>query len=294
MRLAERFGLAIVSADSRQIYRGFDLGTAKPGAEERARVPHFGIDVAEPTERYSAARWAEACDVWLASARSLGREPAVVGGTGLYLRALDAPLFDEPLLDDGRRRALQKALETLPTAELRRWVARLDPPRAALGRTQLLRAIEVALLTGRRQSELHAAAARPPRHRLRYLVIDPGREALREQIVRRTDEMLAAGWVDEVRALADRVPDDAPAWQGTGYDVLRRHVRGELALEEARELVVIATRQYAKRQRTWFRHQLAGADATWLDPRDPAAAERAADWWLAPADDAHPSEESRA
>jgi tRNA dimethylallyltransferase len=183
-------------------------------------------------------------------------------------------------------------------------VERLDPPRAPLGRAQHLRALEVALLTGRRLSDLHAEGARPARHRLRYLVVDPGREALRAWIAARTDAMLAAGWLDEVRALTERVPDDAPAWQGTGYDALRRHVRGELTLPEARELVVIETRQYAKRQRTWFRHQLAGADVSWLDPRADDAVELAAAWWrgervggsppAAPSADENPSVESRA
>ena len=279
MRLAERLPLAIVSADSRQLYRGFDVGTAKPTPEERARVPHFGVDVAEPTERWSAARWAEACDGWLDAARATGREPVVVGGTGFYLRALAAPLFTEPPLETGRRRALAAALEALPAGELRRWVERLDPPRAPLGRTQHLRALEVALLAGRRLSDLHAEGARAPRHRLRYLVVDPGRDALREWIAARTDAMLAAGWLDEVRALAERVPDDAPAWQGTGYEAIRRHVRGELTLAEARELVVIETRQYAKRQRTWFRHQLAGSDVSWLDPRADGADALAEAWW---------------
>jgi tRNA dimethylallyltransferase len=167
----------------------------------------------------------------------------------------------------------------MSTVELRRWVAALDPARAHLGRAQLLRAAEVALLSGRRQSDLHRSAARAPKYRLRYLLVDPGRDALREWIAVRTDAMLAAGWADEVRALAGRVPDDAPAWQGTGYDVLREHVRGALSLAGARERVVVETRQYAKRQRTWFRHQLAGEDVMAIDPRAPDALDRVAAWW---------------
>jgi tRNA dimethylallyltransferase len=279
MRLAERLGLAIVSADSRQVYRGFDVGTAKPDADERARVPHFGIDVAEPTERYSAARWVESFDGWADAARALGREPVAVGGTGLYLRALASPLFAEPPLDAERRARVQAHLDAMATPELRRWVEALDPARANLGRTQLLRAAEVALLTGRRVSELHAELAREPSHTLRYVVVDPGRDVLRARIAERTDAMLAGGWVDEVEALARTVPDDAPAWNGTGYEVLRRHVRGELSLAEARDRIVIDTRQYAKRQRTWFRNQLRGADAAWLDPLRPDADAALETWW---------------
>jgi tRNA dimethylallyltransferase len=121
LRLAERHGLAIVSADSRQVYRGFDVGTAKPSADERSRVPHFGIDVADPHERYSAARWAESFDAWVAEARAVGRAPLAVGGTGLYLRALAAPLFEEPPLDPTRRAGLEPVLGDLSGDRLRRW-----------------------------------------------------------------------------------------------------------------------------------------------------------------------------
>ena len=148
LELAERHGLAIVSADSRQVYRGFDIGTAKPTAAERARVPHAGVDVDDPRERYSAARWGDDARDRLAAAAAAGREAPVVGGTGFYLRALTAPLFDEPALDGERRARLQAALAALDAGELQRWCRELDPARAALGRAQQLRAVEVALLTG--------------------------------------------------------------------------------------------------------------------------------------------------
>lgn len=278
LALAERHGAAIVSADSRQIYRAFDIGTAKPSREERARVPHHGIDLIEPTERYSAARWADDAERWIAEARAAGREPVIVGGTGFYLRALFSPLFIEPELDPGRRRALEHELATLSTADLRRWCERLDPARAALGRTQLLRAIEVALLTGERLSELHARPVRAARFRARYLVVDPG-AALAVRIERRVGEMLAGGWLDEVRSLIGRVPDDAPAWNAAGYAAVRELVEGATTPTAARERVVIETRQYAKRQRTWMRHQLDAAQVTRLDPTDPDAMEKAERWW---------------
>lgn len=280
MRLAERHGLAIVAADSRQVYRGFDIGTAKPTHAERDAVPHYGIDVAEPTERYSAARWVESFDPWCDDVRANGREAVVVGGTGLYLRALHAPLFEEPPLDADARADLARELDTLDTEALRERVRSLDPARAHLGRTQLLRSIEVAVLTGEPISTWHARAARTARHRVRYLVVDPGRDVLRDRIARRTDEMLAGGWIDEVRALMGQLPDDAPAWKGTGYETLRQHVRGEMSLADARDRVVVDTRQYAKRQRTWFRHQLADADVVRLDPDAPNADAVAAAWWL--------------
>ncbi len=288
LALAERVGAAVVSADSRQIYRRFDVGTAKPTADERRRVAHFGVDVADPGERWSAARWADACERWVRECDARALAPLLVGGTGLYLRALAEPLFAEPALDPGRRAALAAVLGAYPTEELRRWVRALDPARAHLQRTQLLRAAEVALLAGERISALHARDARPPRFALRYLVVDPG-PVLAARIERRVDQMLAAGWLDEVRALAAAVPADAPAWQSTGYDAWLDHLRGRLSFAAARERVVVATRQYAKRQRTWFRHQLAGADVLRLDPDAPGALDRALAWWRAGSRAGHPA-----
>ena len=253
--LAERFPILIISADSRQIYRGFDVGTAKPTAEERLRVPHRGIDVADPRERYSAAQWALLAQRAIGEAHASGRLPVVVGGTGFYAAALFRPLWSEPPLDPARRAVIQGALASLTTDELRRWCVVLDPARAHLGRAQLLRAIEIALLTGERLSELHVGRSRPSEYVGDYLLVDPGPE-LAGRIARRTDEMLAAGWMDEVRQLMQSVDADAPAWHATGYDVLRQHVQGALDRETAIERIVIDTRQYAKRQRTWFRHQL--------------------------------------
>jgi len=277
LALAERHGLVILAADSRQVYRGFDIGTAKPTAGERARVPHEGIDCADPGERYSAAAWAAQAEAVI---RRVGAgRVLIVGGTGLYLRALVRPLFHEPPLDPPRRVALAAALDALDTATLRRWAEQLDPARASLGRTQLLRALEVALLTGRRISDLHREAARDARWRARWLVVDPLDELL-PRIEHRLDEMLANGWCDEVRALSARIREDAPAWKACGYHALRAHVRGESTLATARSAILVATRQYAKRQRTWFRHQLRAEAVTQLDPRDASAADVTDRWWL--------------
>lgn len=276
--LAERHGATIVSADSRAIYRGFDVGTAKPTPGERARVPHLGLDVVEPTSRWSAAAWADAADAWIGDLRAAGREALVVGGTGFYLRALFDPLFEEPALDPDRRRALQGELERLDTAEMRRWVQGLDPTRSHLGRTQLLRALEVALLTGERLSDLHATRARPPRRAARYLLVDPG-PALAGRIAVRAEAMLDGGWIEEVRALAAIVPPDAPAWNATGYRTVLLLAAGTIDRDEAVRRIVIETRQYAKRQRTWFRHQLPPGRVTLLDPAQDDWRERAGPWW---------------
>ncbi|MDE3215471.1 MAG: tRNA (adenosine(37)-N6)-dimethylallyltransferase MiaA [Gemmatimonadota bacterium] len=276
--LAERHRAAIVSADSRQVYRGFDIGTAKPTAADRARVPHYGVDVLDPTARYSAAAWAADVERWLAEIAHAGRTPLIVGGTGFYLRALFGTMFDGPPLDDARRRDLGEFFGGFSVSELRRWCRMLDPERAHLGRTQLLRAVEVALLTGHRLSDLHRRHPRPARWRARYLLVDPG-PALGARIEARVDAMLAAGWLDEVRALVETVPGAAPAWKASGYGALRVVAAGEESPARARERVIVETRQYAKRQRTWFRHQLAGSDVTPLDPSRPDWRDRAEAWW---------------
>ena len=282
LRLAERAPITIVSADSRQLYRGFDVGTAKPARAEREAVPHEGIDLLEPTERASAAWWADLADGWIRDARASGRVPVVVGGTGLYLRALFGALFEEPPMDPEERRLLQARLAPLDIHELRRRVGELDPPRAHLGRTQLLRAIEVATLTGRRVSDLHREVATPPRWRARYLLVDPASgPALGRRIEERTRAMFAAGWRDEVRALMRRVPEDAPAWNSTGYRTVRLVEQGVLSESGAETRVIVETRQYAKRQRTWFRNQLTGEDVTRIDMHDPRGEALLADWWAA-------------
>jgi tRNA dimethylallyltransferase len=265
MWLAEETPGTIISADSRQVYRDFDIGTAKPSDEERRRIPHRGIDVADPSDRYSAARWASAASEWIDESLSAGRVPLVVGGTGLYLRALFQGLFDEPELDVGRRRLLETFLATMPPDELQRWVAQLDPSRAHLGRTQLLRAVEVALLAGHRISALHALRARRARWRPRYLLVAPG-PALADRIVARVDAMLRAGWEHEVLELSASVPHDAPAWKASGYRHVRALLDGRISPQAAYERIVMDTRQYAKRQRTWFRHQL--PDWSWVAPED--------------------------
>jgi tRNA dimethylallyltransferase len=278
MALARRVPLGIVSADSRQVYRGFDIGTAKPSAAERACVPHAGLDIAEPDTRYSAAAWAADAVRWMDDVRRMGREPAIVGGTGFYIRALTAPLFVEPELDTQKRRDIAAHLRTLTLAQLQRWCHALDPERAGLGRAQLERAIEVALLTGVPLSRWHRDAPGAEPRRARYLVVDPG-PALGQSLATRLDDMLDAGWIEEARALDARVPSTAPAWNATGYATVRSLARGEISRSEAREQILVATRQYAKRQRTWIRNQLPPADVTRIDPREPNALDRALAWW---------------
>jgi len=280
MSLARVHAATIISADSRQIYRGFDIGTAKPTRREQSEVSHRGIDVCEPTERYSAAKWAEGARGWIKESTAAGRAPLVVGGAGLYLRALVEPLFDEPPLDPARRDAIEAVLESYSVSELRRWCEQLDPARAHLGRTQLLRAITVALLSGTPISTWHAREPRADGLAARYLVVDPG-AGLAARLDERLTTMLEMGWEREVEDLSHSVPADAPAWNGTGYRWIRRAVMKECSRADALAKVRIDTRQYAKRQRTWFRHQLPATRVSRIDPSAPDALERAMSWWTA-------------
>jgi tRNA dimethylallyltransferase len=276
--LALEYGATIITADSRQVYRGFDIGTAKPDWSERKSIVHEGIDVADPTERFSASRWATMASEIVARLRVANVGHMIVGGTGFYIRALFDPLFSAPDLDESRREALEQFLNPLSLSELRRWCTAIDPSRAHLGRYQLVRAIQIALLAGERISSLHARHSPVPAFVPAYLLVDPG-EALGDRIERRVDAMLDAGWLDEVRSLDSRVPGNAPAWKASGYRVMRALARGEIELSEARARIIIETRQYAKRQRTWFRHQLGDGPVTRVDPGDADCQATAQRWW---------------
>lgn len=282
MWLARRHDVVVISADSRQVYRRFDIGTGKPDAAERARIPHRGIDVVDPVERYSAAAWSEMAQAAIAEASAVGRVPLVVGGTGFYISALFRPLWEEPGLDPAARAAVQAGLAELSTDELRRWCRTLDPPRAELGRAQLLRTLEIALLTGSRLSDHHRTGARKARYTGCYLVVDPG-IALPSRIAARARAMLAAGWEAEVRTLMQEVPETANAWNATGYRVVRQLAGGGIAAAAALERVTIETRQFAKRQRTWFRHQLDDNRTERLTPDAPGWEETVERWFSASA-----------
>lgn len=265
MALAERTGALLISADSRQVYRRFDIGTAKPSVRDRLAVEHRGVDLVNPVDRYSAAQWADSAAIWLQEAAERERPVIVIGGTGFYLRTLETPLFESPTLDPTARAAVLATLEHESTEMLRARCMAVDPARAHLGRTQLLRALETHSLTGRPLSDWMSDRARTSDIRGHYLLVDPG-ASLRERIAARVAQMLAAGWEDEVASLARDVPSDAPAWNACGYAMLRAAQAGDVTRAVAIERTIIDTRQYAKRQRTWFRHQLPADRVTPLDP----------------------------
>src|SRR5216683_1429702 len=201
---AEHEAITVVSADARQVYRGLDVGTAKPPPDVRARVPHVGLDLIEPGERYGAGQFARDAAAWLEDIRATGRQPVVSGGSGLYVRALAAGLFREPPLDAGRRERLRTWTAALPVTRLAHWAARLDRRFAGGGRQRAARAIEVALLTGRGLSWWQEHARETGALRPWYIHLTLPRDALERRIGGRVDRMLAAGLVDETRGtLAD-------------------------------------------------------------------------------------------
>jgi tRNA dimethylallyltransferase len=261
----------IISLDSRQIYRGMDIGTAKPSLMQRAQARHFGIDLLAPSERYSAGRFAADAHRWIEGIQARAHVPVLVGGTGFFLRALTHPLFAEPPLERPRREELKQYLARYTREELLRWLAVLDPVStrrlaAAGGRQRAARAVEVALLTGHPLSSWQREQDPTTRPLiLPTFVLQLRRDLLYQRIEERVDHMIAAGLVPEVKALLDAGFDaQSPGMNATGYIELIPYLRGEATLETAVDAIKRATRRYARRQLTWFRHQL-GADVIPLD-----------------------------
>jgi tRNA dimethylallyltransferase len=262
----------VISMDSRQLYRGMDIGTAKPDMKERAGVPHFGFDLVDPDERYSAGQFARDAREWISEIQGRGHVPILAGGTGFFLRALTEPMFREPPLDEERRGSLRAYLMGRSVAELRAWVNALEPGAAGGewgggGRQRLSRRIEVALLSGRPLSwwQVHAPSPEPALQPLIFLLELP-RDELYRRINERVLDMVRRGLPGEVsQLLAAGYHAADPGMNATGYAEFIPWSAGTRTQAEAIELTQAATRRYARRQHTWFRNQLRGAirlDAT--------------------------------
>jgi tRNA dimethylallyltransferase len=255
-------GAEIISMDSRQIYRGMDIGTGKVGLTERALIPHHGLDIRDPDQTYSAGQFSRDARGWIRDIRSRGRVPLVVGGTGFFLRALTHPLFAQPHLDEYRVERLRSFLNEMSLERLEAYVRTLDPARAGSalegGRQRMTRTVEMALLSGYPLSLWHREEA-VDQEPLRGLVVvlELPREILYGRINARVGGMVEDGLVEEVERLleAGYSPED-PGMTGAGYREMIGVVRGEATLSEATDHVRQAHRRYARRQLTWFRHQL--------------------------------------
>lgn len=260
VELAQRWGAEIVGADSQQVYRYFDLGTAKPSAEQLAAVPHHLISVVDPLETFSAAEYQRRADAAIADIAARGRRVVVVGGTGLYLRVLLHGVVEAPGADPELRAALEAEAAEKGREALHRRLAEVDPETAARlaprDLVRIIRALEIYTRTGRPASELHREHAfGPKRYPFHLWVLTPEREALYRAINERTRWMFEQGLVEEVRELLARGYGEAAPMGSVGYVQARGVVEGRLSLEEAVAQAAQETRRYAKRQLTWFRKE---------------------------------------
>ncbi len=262
MEVARVLDAEIVCMDSRQVYRGMDVGTDKASQAQRARVPHHGLDTRNPNETYSSGQFGRDARRWISEIRARGRVPLVVGGTGFFLKALTDPMFREPDMEPARLEALRRHLMLQPRDQLERWVEALDPGRVAIaaqgGPHRLGRTLEVALLTGRPLSWWHAQGPQDQEPLTGVIVIlEVPRAELDRRIDARVTRMAEEGLVAEVeRLLQQRYGPDDAGMTGTGYREVAVYLSGETTLDEALDRMRSATRKYARRQLTWFRHQV--------------------------------------
>lgn len=266
LALAERFGGEIVNCDSVALYREFEVGTAKPSLEERARVPHHLLDSVDPSSHITAGEYARQARQVLDEIKSRGRLPLVVGGTGLYLRALLDGLFPGPRRSEELRERLRAQAEEKGASYLHGVLRRLDSASAELihanDTPKIIRAIEVCLSAQRKMSEMWKQGRDPLRgFRVLRLGLSPERQALYARINGRAQKMFAAGLLDETRQLLGRYGEAAWPLSSLGYKQAVQFLRGELDHEQAVSAAQQAHRNYAKRQMTWFRRE---PEVEWL------------------------------
>ncbi len=257
LELARHAPIAVVSADSRQVYRRMDVGTAKPALAERSRVPHYGIDVVDPDESFSAYDFVRLARLAMREIRARGQVPVVVGGSGFYIKAVieGSPLGGVPP-DPALRAELEQLAATRGPGALVEYLRRVDPDRAAVvdnkNPRRLIRAIEIARVGRKPGSD-----SQPRRLAVRILGISVTAEELARRIAKRVDHMYAGGLLEEAERLLAMGYDPAlPALSGIGYGEAIAHLRNGSPIQQARERTAARTRQFARRQRTWFRRQL--------------------------------------
>lgn len=269
--LAQKLEAPILSADSRQVYRKFDIGTAKPTPEERSRVPHYLIDLCDPLETFTLAQYQQQAQGLITQLHQQGQLPLLVGGTGLYLQAITQGLQIPQVPPQSE---LRSQLAALGQTQIYGWLQQIDPAAAAKihpnDQVRTLRALEVFYVTGIPLSQQQGT--RSPAYPILQIGLDcPDPEQLTQRIQQRTEQMLAAGWLDEVSSLQRQYGTDLPLLQTLGYQELKQHLAGEISLAEAKHQTIVHTRQFAKRQRTWFR---AHPDILWFDATQPNLVDR--------------------
>ncbi len=259
--LARKLNGNVLACDSTQVYRGFDIGTAKPSQEESGGVPHHLLDLVDPWFPFTAGEYRARAISVLGEMQRRARLPILTVGTGLYLRALLEGLSDAPARSEELRARLEAGANARSLQYLHRVLRRLDPEAAlrigSRDRPKMIRAIEVCLLTGRPLSEIHRSGRTPLEgyHPIK-IGLQPPRAALYDRIERRTQTMLDRGWLEEVAGLIrNGVPQNAKPFDFIGYSELRAHLEGTVTLAAATKAIAQATRRYAKRQLTWFRKE---------------------------------------
>jgi tRNA dimethylallyltransferase len=259
--LAKRFDGEVVACDSTAVYRGFDIGTDKVPLEQQDGIPHHMVDVAGPTEEYSAARYAREAAAVIRDITRRGKLPILVGGTGLYYRALTRGFFPGPSRDLALRARLERVADRRGTGCLHRWLGRVDPASAeriqSRDRKRLVRALEVYLLTGRALTAHFAETASPiPEYRVLAFALRIPQDATAERVARRVDAQFESGLLDEMRGLLQAgVPRTAHPFTGLVYRQALEHLNGIRGERETRELIVRENRKYSRRQLIWFRKE---------------------------------------
>ena len=260
--LARILEVEIISMDSRQVYKGMDIGTDKVPDDVREQVPHHALDLVHPDERYSAGQFARDARDWIKEIIKRDRVPVLAGGTGFFLKAITEPVFSEPPLDSARLKKIRRYLSTLDYRVLAKWVEKLDPERASLaidgGPQRMSRTIEVALLTGKPLSSWHRESPSDVAALTGLIIqLELPREEIDRRINDRVTYMVERGLVSEVRSLLEAgYTFDDPGMTATGYREIAHYLEGGQTLEEAMEEIRRNTRRYARRQLTWFRNQL--------------------------------------
>ncbi|MGV3526117.1 MAG: tRNA (adenosine(37)-N6)-dimethylallyltransferase MiaA [Candidatus Sericytochromatia bacterium] len=275
LRLAERLGGAILCADSRQIYRDLDLGTAKPSVADQQRVPHRLFDIADPRDTFTVSQYDQAAEQALAATHAAGQLPIVVGGTGLYFRTL---LYDYTIPEVAPQPELRAELEARPVADLHRELVEVDPVAAARihprDQRRLVRALEVFLMTDIPISA-HQQRALELQPNWIYVAVTAPKELLWKRIAQRIAVMVKDGLPEELEALRARYGRDLPLLQTLNYAEIGRYLDGEWDLATAQEQMLIHTRQYAKRQLTWFKRD---PGLKWFEISCPEDVQSAVDW----------------
>ena len=267
LSLAEKFPLEIISADSRQVYRRMNIGTAKATCHEQAAVPHYMIDLVDPDQEFSVADFIDLARPLISQIAVRGKIPCIVGGTGLYIRALLGGLADLPSADAELRKQLHQREGDEGSGWLYRELQRVDPVAAAEvhpnNLIRIVRALEVCIVSGQKISELkakHSFSEQP--YRILKLAPDFSRDELYSRINQRTGQMLSGGLVDEVRGLVEDYSFELKALQTLGYREVVRYLKAEISAEKMSDDIQKYTRQYAKRQLTWFRKE---GEIIWVD-----------------------------